>query len=29
VLLAVGTAAAFVPAWRAGMTDPAIALREE
>jgi len=28
-LLAVGVLAAFVPAWRAGMTDPAIALREE
>jgi putative ABC transport system permease protein len=28
-LLAVGTAAAFVPAWRAGMADPLIALREQ
>jgi predicted permease len=28
-LLAVGIAAAIVPAWRAGTTDPAIALREE
>ena len=28
-LLAVGTVAAFVPAWRAGMADPLIALREQ
>jgi hypothetical protein len=28
-LLAVGMAAALIPAWRAGTTDPAIALREE
>jgi putative ABC transport system permease protein len=28
-LLAVGTAAAFLPAWRAGMADPLIALREQ
>ena len=28
-LLAVGLLAAFVPAWRAGMTDPLIALREQ
>ena len=28
-LLAVGMLAAFIPAWRAGMTDPAIALREQ
>jgi ABC-type lipoprotein release transport system permease subunit len=28
-LLAVGLLAAFVPAWRAGMTDPAIVLREQ
>ena len=27
-LLAVGILAAFIPAWRAGMTDPAIVLRE-
>ena len=27
-LLAVGLLAAFIPAWRAGMTDPAIVLRE-
>lgn len=28
-LLAVGAVAAFVPAWRAGMADPVIALREQ
>ena len=28
-LLGVGMLAAFVPAWRAGMTDPVIALREQ
>jgi putative ABC transport system permease protein len=28
-LLAVGTAAAFLPAWSAGMADPLIALREQ
>ena len=28
MLLGVGTLAAVVPAWRAGMTDPAIVLRE-
>jgi predicted permease len=28
-LLGIGVFAAFVPAWRAGMTDPAIALREQ
>jgi putative ABC transport system permease protein len=28
-LLAVGTVAAFLPAWRAGMVDPVIALREQ
>ena len=28
-LLAVGAVAAFVPAWRAGMADPLLALREE
>lgn len=28
-LLAVGTAAAFLPAWRAGTADPLIALREQ
>ena len=27
-LLAVGTVAAFIPAWRAGMADPLPALRE-
>jgi predicted permease len=29
MLLGVGMVAAFIPAWRAGMTDPAIALREQ
>src|SRR4029450_10401650 len=28
-VLAVGAVAAFVPAWRAGMADPLLALREE
>ena len=28
-LMTVGLLAAAVPAWRAGMTDPAIALREQ
>jgi len=28
-LLAVGTIAAFFPAWRAGMANPLIALREQ
>jgi len=28
-LFGVGILAAFVPAWRAGMTDPLIALREQ
>jgi putative ABC transport system permease protein len=28
-LLAVGTLAAFLPAWRAGMANPVIALREQ
>lgn len=28
-LLAVGMLAAFVPAWRAGLTDPVIVLREQ
>ena len=28
-LLAVGTVAAFLPAWRAGMANPLIALREQ
>jgi ABC-type antimicrobial peptide transport system permease subunit len=29
MLLGVGVLAAFVPAWRAGMTDPLIALRDQ
>jgi putative ABC transport system permease protein len=29
VLLAIGSAAAFVPAWRAGTVDPALVLREQ
>jgi len=28
-LLGVGMLAAFIPAWRAGMTDPAVVLREQ
>jgi hypothetical protein len=28
-LLLVGAAAASIPAWRAGTTDPAVALREQ
>ena len=28
-LLVIGVVAAFVPAWRAGMVDPALALREQ
>jgi ABC-type antimicrobial peptide transport system permease subunit len=28
-LLAVGTIAAFLPAWRAGMANPVVALREQ
>jgi ABC-type antimicrobial peptide transport system permease subunit len=28
-LLGVGILAAFVPAWRAGMSDPLIALRDQ
>ncbi len=28
-LLTVGFLASFVPAWRAGMTDPALVLRQE
>jgi putative ABC transport system permease protein len=28
-LLAIGVAAAFVPAWRAGTVDPALALRDQ
>jgi ABC-type lipoprotein release transport system permease subunit len=29
MLLGVGVLAALVPAWRAGMTDPLIALRDQ
>jgi ABC-type antimicrobial peptide transport system permease subunit len=29
VALSVGMVAAFIPAWRAGMSDPVIALREQ